>query len=455
MSILMAYWRIIMVLGRELSWLIGWAGLAIVGGAIAFPPEFLAGSNVLIGFCLLPFVLITSGRQRINYIYLAAVFLLGIVAYSYSVRTFYFLALFFFILFLLEMQWGQLDRLVLFLLLFMSPFIQQIVVILGFPIRLQLSGWAGYILELVGMNIRVEGNVMILNGAAFSVDQACIGLNMLATSLLMGVFLLAHQYRTRTLSLPFLHLIAFFFIVFILNVGSNLLRIIVLILFRIGPEHALHQSIGIICMLVYIVVPLYFTGKWMVGKFGRPLKRDEADAPVRITSRGKIALTITSVLIVITGIAIRQDRSASTSTLPHILFHREGFETTLLEGGVTKVHNDNLLLYFKTIPEFFSAEHTPLFCWRGTGYSFSKIKKTTIRGHEIYIGRLQKTGGSLHTAWWYSNGTLHTVDQVTWRLHMLTGKPRFVLVNVTASSEDILLRELNTLLSRENLFVNP
>ena len=112
MSVLIAYWRIIMVLGRELSWLIGWAGLAIAGGAIAFPPEFLAGSNVLIGFCLFPFVLIVSGRQRINYIYLAVVFLLGIVAYSYAVRTFYFLALFFFILILLELQWGQLDRLV-------------------------------------------------------------------------------------------------------------------------------------------------------------------------------------------------------------------------------------------------------------------------------------------------------------------------------------------------------
>ncbi len=453
MSVLIAYWRIIMVLGRELSWLIGWAGLAIAGGAIAFPPEFLAGSNVLIGFCLFPFVLIVSGRQRINYIYLAVVFLLGIVAYSYAVRTFYFLALFFFILFLLELQWGQLDRLVLFLLLFMSPFIQQIIVILGFPIRLQLSAWAGYLLEQVGMNIQVEGNVMILNGTAFSVDQACIGLNMLATSLLMGVFLLAHQYRTRKLSLSFLHLLIFFFIVFILNIGSNLLRIMILVLFRIGPEHALHEWIGIICMLVYIVVPLYFTGKRIVGKFGKPLKRDEADSPVRITLRGKIALTVISILIVIGGIGIRHSRS--TVTLPHIHFHREGFETTLLEGGVTKVYNKNLLLYFKTIPEFFSAEHTPLFCWRGTGYTFGKIEKTTVQGHEIYIGRLQKTDSYLYTAWWYSNGTLHTVDQVTWRLHMLTGKPRFVLVNVTASSEDVLLQELNTLLNRENLFVNP
>ena len=453
MSILMAYLRIIMVLGRELGWLIGWVGLAIAGGAIAFPPEFLTGSNVLIGFCLFPFVLITNGRQRVNYIYLAVVLLLGITAHLYVVRTFYFLALFFFILFLLEMQWGQLDRLVLFLLLFMSPFIQQIIVILGFPIRLQLSGWAGYLLAQVGLNVQVEGNVMILDGAAFSVDQACIGLNMLATSLLMGVFLLAHQYRSRKLSLSFPYLFLFFFIVFILNIGSNLLRIMVLILFRIGPEHPMHEWIGIACMLIYIVVPLYFMGKWMVGKFGKPLKRDEADVPVRITSQGKIILTIVSILIFMVGVGVRQSRS--TSTLPHILFHRDGFETTLLEGGVTKVYNDNLLLYFKTIPEFFSAEHTPLFCWRGTGYTFREIKKTTIQGQEIYIGRLRKTGSSLYTAWWYSNGTLHTVDQIQWRLHMLTGKPRFVLVNVTANSEDILLRELNTLLSRENLFVNP
>jgi exosortase N len=450
-NILLIYIRIIW--SRELGWLIGWAGLAVAGGAIAFPPEFLAGSNVWMGFCLFPFVLFVNGKQRINYIYLVIVFLLGIIACLYAVRTFYFFTLFIFILFLLEMHWGQLNRLVLFLLLFMSPFLQQIIVILGFPIRLQLSDWAGYLLAQAGLNIQVEGNMMILDGAAFSVDQACIGLNMLATSLLMGVFLLAHQYRTRRLSLSFPYLLMFFFIVFILNVGSNLLRIIILVLFRIGPEHVLHEWIGIACMLLYIVVPLYFLGKWVIGKFGKPLHRDDVDAPVRITTQGRIALTVISVLIIMAGSSIRQSRSIST--LPHILFHRNGFETTLLDGGVTKVYNDTLLLYFKTIPEFFSAEHTPLFCWRGTGYTFREVKRITLQGHEIYIGRLWKTESSLYTAWWYSNGTFHTVDQLTWRLHMLTGKPRFVLVNVTASSEDILLQELNTLLSRENLFVNP
>lgn len=451
LRLLLVYIRIVM--GRELGWLIGWVGLAVAGGAIAFPPYFLSGSNVLIGFCLFPFVLLINGKQRINYLYLTIVFLLGLIAYIYTVRTFYFLALFLFVLFLLEMYWGQLDRLVLFLLLFMSPFVHQIIVILGFPIRLQLSGWAGQLLSQAGMNIQVEGNMMILDGAAFSVDEACIGLNMLATSLLMGVFLLAHQYRIRKLSLPFPHLIVFFVIVFLLNIGSNLLRIILLVLFRIAPEHPMHEYIGIACMLVYIVVPLYFLGKWGVGKFGKPGRRDDDDAPVNFTSRGKIILTGISILIFSIGIGIRQ-RQSSTN-LPHIHFHREGFETTLLDAGVTKIYNKDLLLYLKTIPEFFSAEHTPLFCWKGTGYIFKEVKKTTIQGHEIYIGRLRKSGDMLYTAWWYSNGTLHTIDQLTWRLHMLTGKPRFVLVNVTTSSEDVLLKELNTLLSRDNLFVNP
>jgi exosortase N len=440
-------------MGRELGWLIGWVGLAVAGGAIAFPPYFLSGSNVLIGFCLFPFVLLVNGKPRINYVYLVIVFLLAIVAYIYTVRTFYFLSLFLFVLFLLETYWGQLDRLVLFLLLFMSPFVHQIIVILGFPIRLQLSAWAGQLLSHAGLNIQVEGNMMILDGAAFSVDDACIGLNMLATSLLMGVFLLAHQYRTRKLSLSFIHLILFFVIVFLLNVGSNLLRIILLVLFRITPEQFLHEYIGIACMLVYIIMPLYFTGKWAVRKFGKPLKRDDADAPISFTWRGKIILTIIGILICCAGIGIRQ-RQLST-TLPHIHFHRQGFETTLLDAGVTKVYNKDLLLYLKTIPEFFSAEHTPLFCWKGTGYIFKEIKKTTIQGHEIYIGHLRKSGDLLYTAWWYSNGTLHTIDQLTWRLQMLTGKPRFVLVNVTADSEDVLLKELNILLSRDNLFVNP
>ena len=125
----------------------------------------------------------------------------GVIAYAYSVRTFYFFMIAFYLLLLLELWIGKIDTIILFLLAFMSPFFHQISVILGFPIRLTLSQWAGEMLSFAGFDIIVEGNTMLLKGTSFSVDEACMGLSMLAVSLLMGIAAMVHHYRQSGLRL--------------------------------------------------------------------------------------------------------------------------------------------------------------------------------------------------------------------------------------------------------------
>ncbi len=426
---------------------VGWITLGIAGGAIAFPLSFVSASNVLLGFCLLPFVILTNGKQRINYIYLVAILMMGSVAYIYAVRTFYFFALAFYILFLLELMLGRINSLVLFLLAFMSPFFNQIVIILGFPIRLQLSDWAGKLLSAAGMMIHVEGNVMLLNGTAFSVDEACMGLNMLATSLLMGVFLIAHQYHTRKLKLGFLPLTVFFSLVLLLNVVSNLLRIVMLVLFRIAPGHPLHEMMGIFCMLLYVVVPLYFLGRWMISRLGKPFSQEAR--PIQTSIFTQVLITALALATVWTGWQIRHERTHTNPEHAHVQL--EGFQPVDMENGITKMFNKNILVYIKSIPEFFSGEHTPLICWKGSGYTFKSVKTIAIDGHEIYCGQLHKPGAILYTAWWYTNGNTHTIDQLTWRLEMFQGKPGFCLVNVTASTEATLRTELERIFSKSAL----
>ena len=125
-----------------------------------------------------------------------------------------------------------------------------------------------------------------------------------------------------------------------------------------------------------------------------------------------------------------------------------------MKDGITKLYNDEALIYIKPIPEFFSSEHTPLYCWRGTGYKFESIRLTIINGCEVYTGQLTKPGHTLQTAWWYSNGEAQTVDQLNWRIRMLKGESRFCVVNVTADSEDVLLQETKRLLNEKLIVTN-
>lgn len=121
------------------NWLlILWIGIAIIGGSFAFPLFFIARTNVLIGFCLLPLVLFINGNTRFNYFYFISMICFGVIAYGYHVRMFYFYALAFYILFVIEVSIGKTSLLVLFLLVFMSPFFHQVATILGFSFRLQL-----------------------------------------------------------------------------------------------------------------------------------------------------------------------------------------------------------------------------------------------------------------------------------------------------------------------------
>src|SRR5688572_14010852 len=82
-------------------------GAGLAGGIIAFPAHFFSGINVLLGCCLLPFTIFFYQKQRFNVIYLLLVIFFGIVAYAYSVRTFYFFMIAFYVLFLLELWIGK------------------------------------------------------------------------------------------------------------------------------------------------------------------------------------------------------------------------------------------------------------------------------------------------------------------------------------------------------------
>jgi exosortase N len=421
---------------------------ALAGGAIAFPITFLTKSNELIGICLLPFVMsIQKTWKRFNYLFLVLFVSFGIAACVYGVRMFYFFALAFYILWLIEMFIGKVNVLTVFLLGFMSPFFSQVSAILGFPVRLQLSQWAGTILTWVGLDIQVEGNTLLLDGAMFMVDEACMGLNMLAISMLMGVFILAHNGRSFKTSLRLKHLVLFFAVCFALNLAANLFRIMVLVLFKVDPQNPAHEIVGILCLVAYVMIPVYLLGRWMMGRYGY---QPEANAnSFSLGNWGISVLVLIALGIVFTGVRIKNLRAQSST--PHATASMQGFESTKINDGVLKMVNDDILVYIKPIPEFFTGEHTPLLCWKGSGFEFKNISKSMICGREIYIGQLTNKDDKLFTAWWYSNGKVQTISQLDWRIRMLKGEEKFCLINITSNDATKLNQQIRMIFKKDLL----
>jgi exosortase N len=435
---------------RDYHKLIIFVGIGIVGGIFAFPKSFLSGINVLIGFCILPFAVHIIGKTRFNYAYFSFMLLFGIIAFVYGVRMFYFFMLGFYFLFLAELFLGKLNSIILFLMAFMSPFFHQVAVILGFPIRLRLSEWAGNLISTAGFDATVEGNAMVFNGSTFTVDEACMGLSMLSISMLLGVVSLIHQYRISRSWLTMFSLTIFFAGVFCLNVISNLFRIILLVVFRILPGDPMHDAVGIICLVVYVAVPLIYLSRWMLARYGRKVEVQES-AIVLIGKMKTSFLVVFSVAIIWIGVSINTKKQSLSKGATHTDVRMSNFQVTKLNDGITKMEGKELLVYVKPIPEFFTGEHTPLLCWKGSGFEFKTIKKMEISGREIYTGKLVKGGEQLCTAWWYSNGKINTIEQLDWRWRMFKGEENFCLVNITASDEATLFQNLKLILKNDLL----
>jgi len=423
--------------------------MMITCGVVAFPLSFVSKTNLLMGLALFPFTILVTGKKRLSYLYLVAIALSILIACACNIRTFYFFGLGFYILFILELRLGRLNSIILFLLVFMSPFFEQIAVTLGFPIRLQLSELGASIMSTAGFNVVADGNMILMNGASFSVDEVCMGLNMLSISMLGGVYLIGFQFRQSGLQLSFPALSMYFLGIFSFSILSNLLRIVFIVVFQLDADHPMHEVTGLFCMLLYVLVPGYFLAKWMLAGFGNAaLPASEDHQPGRLIEFFTVGLGI---IILLAGLQLRQVRK--NMEIPHTNVSLPGFEQTKLDNGITKLFNEEILVYVKYIPEFFSSDHTPLMCWKGAGFDLEMIREENVAQTPVYMARLIKSDETLYTAWWYTNGKIHTIDQLDWRSRMFMGEAAFCLVNITAANHGSLMKRLERIFTEHALVI--
>ena len=376
--------------------------------------------NFLLGLTALLVITEIDVTKKIHLRYGWLAMALAAVAYILPLKTVLYFSLVFAIFFLIESYWGKLTMLPLLVVALMSPFFQYVSDIFSFDIRLKLTDWAGLILKLFDNKFQVEGNIITRGEQVFAVDYVCIGLNMMATSLLIAILIIGVYQKRIGKRLPFFGVIIYLTIVFVLAILSNLIRIICLVQFNIPPRSIFHEIAGLACLSLYVIIPTIFIGTQLIRKWGSEAIPNPI--PGIIINKYKLYFSHLIVLSMITISAFRVShrdfqtrvRSAPVASVP-------GYNSERIDADVVKLENTSALIYLKFIPDFINPDHNPMICWKGSGYNLQEVKKDQMYGVEIYSAVLKNKKDTLFTSWWYENGAQRTISQMKWRWDVMKG----------------------------------
>ncbi len=397
-------------------------------------------ASLVAGLLLLPLLLVFRGQGGVFWRF--AVWSVACIAVSVILpaRTLHFFALGFAALFLLENWRGRLGWQPVAALILMSSLMTNWVTVFGFPIRLFLSSQAAAGLAFTGLAAHSAGNLIILRGQEFAVDPACMGLTMVQVSYLFLLALTALQERDNRSALPFWPAVVLVAVTGLLVLIFNLLRIILLCLFGWMPGTFLHEAGGLLGLVLYVFLPLWWIVRFAHRKFAQPL------AAVSATTQHRLSLKIIGVhallLLAVGGAFVTSDQAPRDNwAVLQPSFDTTGMVPTVQQHGVVQYYGNELLIYTKPIIGFYSSEHSPLVCWVGSGFQLKESDEMThSNGFSVYTGTLEdEKGNQLYTSWWYDNGQHRTTSQWEWRRRDAMGEPPFFLVNVTASNRDSLM----------------
>ena len=406
--------------------------------------------NVVLGLLALPMVTVIQQHNGKNIRYGTAAALFALLTVLLPHKTLLYFSIAFACFFVTENFLGKTNLLPFGVMCLMSPVFQFIANVFSVPIRFQLTNWAGAIMNLGQGNITVNGNVIISNNSEFSVDPACMGLNMMVTSLLLQLIIIAMYQRKYKLQLLWWQVAGLLALSFALNIVSNLFRIICLVWFNILPGTTMHELGGIFCLLVYVIIPMVWVTPLVIRHKGREaVMAKENVKPVLWKSVLQIHLVLFLIVSWAAYRTILNDRSVGDPTAAVVAV--AGYKTERVTAEIAKLQNSQSLIYVKNIPGFFSADHHPMICWKGSGYSFKQMQLETINGQQVYTALLENGKEQLYTGWWYDNGIERTVEQVVWRRKMLVGERPFSVVNVTTGNKQQFIREVEDILRSNRL----
>lgn len=398
-------------------------------------------TNVIVGLLALSLTLLPVQARKPGVRMALLAFVLLLFSFAAPVKTALFFAWCSLLLFLYERSGRHVGLPVLLVLFLMSPVCQYFAQVFSFPLRLQLTTASGALLRYAGQEVTIAGNMIMYKGSEFSVDPACMGLHMVITSLLCGLILVAVQQRRSGLRLPGYWILAVLLALLLLNTVANLLRILLLVYFRILPGDPLHDICGLLCLLVYVLLPAFFLVRWLVVWRGKPFAMSAYVPDPYPLAVHRSHLLLLPLLLLSLQHYRQQKKMPASKVLPVL----EGYQVSWYNKEVIKIAGTHVLVYIKPLKGAVYTDHNPLLCWTGSGYLFGDIREEQWKGLPVFTGVLKKGKELLYTAWWYDNGQTATVSQWRWRRDMLRGSPAYNIVNVTAGDPEALRSEVSAI----------
>ena len=383
-----------------------------------------------------PFV-IRKEESSISVRYGIGAVILLIFQYFSGLSTLYFFAVVMALLFIYESNFGKLQSIPLILLIVSSPVAILLTDILGFEIRLKLTEAAVYILKFLNDGYQATGNIIMLNGMEFRVDPECTGLKMITVSFFTALLIISYFRNSRQKRIRFLNIILLLVITLALSLAANLFRIILITVFQSFPGTIGHEMIGIICLIVYVIIPQWF----IIWRFpGSVIDNvgpwaEQKEKPVLFY----ILLGIIFSLFIINNYFGRENSYVKSNKQNSKQI--EGYRLSIPDENVCKYENDDFIMYRKTGMKFYTAEHSPIVCWKGCGYEIQNEKVISIAGREVYFNLLNKGSDRLYSVWWYESEDTISISQFGWRFDSLISGNEYMLVNIIGYDENMLLEE--------------
>jgi exosortase N len=439
----------LIVIRPDLLLPLGILGLYLILAGLYLGDYLLWDSQWLLALSLVPLVAQGQSGRSLSPGLLLGATILALLAAGLQNSTFYFFACLLAMGCGAQLLLGRISCYPLLLLAAASPLAQYIANILSFPLRMQLTAWSVQLLQAIGTEAEAAGNIILVRGEEFAVDPACAGLSMLSLSLILAVFVLAHLQRTGQKVWPLWLVGVLLGLMLGLNLLSNLLRILLLVWFKVLPGNPMHDILGLLCLLVYALLPFYLLARLLHRRFGS--LPDAAPIKSSVSLRGALLLNYL-LLLLLAGSGLKLLSEKPTLARQESL-QLAGFESQAMANGVTKYSNEAALVYLKPVKAFYSTEHHPLVCWEGSGYKFRHVQQRQLGSYQVYLGELQKGSETLYTVWWMDNGRHRTINQWDWRWRMLKGEEKFNLVNVTVAHKEELVQAVQAVIEQSQLAI--
>lgn len=410
-------------------------------------------TTFVVGLAVVPFCFAIQRGGNFSYRYIFWLFPTLILAFLTHSFTLFYLAVVGALLLVWESRIGKLSILPPILFIVISPIFRYITDVFTFDFRLKLTEFAAKFLQKIApfpkesgfrtSTVSAVGNLIKLkDGSEWQIDEACMGLNMLGISLILTIFFIAYFAKRRNKQPILWGVILLILTTLFLNIVCNLLRIIALVHFRVLPHTVGHDTVGLLALVIYVVVPMFFLVKktaqydWFFNN--KNVQNDTFLKVWNFWKGGAIHTIILLILISKSIFLIIEKPNATAGESPKIML--SGFQKTALPNGICQFSNDSFLIYVKPLRSFYTTEHSPMICWRGSGFEFKQIEKKHIGNSEVYTGILAKGDSTIYTAWWFENERgERTIEQKTWRWAVFTEGAHFRLVNINAVNADAVL----------------